>query len=465
MKTYDLAIIGAGPAGMAAAIEAVKWGLRPLVLDENAQPGGRLLATPPSALRQRIIAHRQPREGDRLLREFARTRSEIDYLPGCTVVGFFDKNTLAYVEGGRLHQCGYRALIVAAGAYDRPVPFPGWTLPGVVTAGGTLNLIKQQGVLPGRRILLAGSGPLLLTLAARILRAHGALSVIAEASRPGLRHVLPMLASVPGNAGSIIQGLCYAWVIRKNRVPVWRGHVVSRVDGDRKVQEATLSRVDSEWRPVPGATFRVPVDTVCLAYGLVPSTEALRLLGCDHRYDLRLGGWYPVRDEHLHTSHAGVFAAGDCAGISGGAIAMVEGRLAAVAACAWLGRILASRAEIKYGQLLPRLRAKKRFAALVQNTCYPRSGLFSLADENTVVCRCEDLTLRDVRAAVSNRMGDINAFKRATRSGMGRCQGRMCGPYMQELLAASRGIPPHDLGALQVRPPLKPVELGSFREG
>lgn len=457
LKTHELVIVGAGPAGMAAAVEAVRVGLSPLVLDENPQPGGRLLAAPPPALSPPKARFGAP--GDRLLQEFRQSRGQLDYQPSSTILGFFDDNEIAYVQGDRLHQGRYRALIVAAGAYDRPVPLPGWTLPGVVTAGAALNFIKQQGVFPGKNILLAGSGPLQLALAYRIAESSGRITGIAEASRvdgPGL------VQAIRGNFDLMSQGLKYLLGIKRRRIPIWSGHVLTRVDGSRKVESATIAKVDSEWRPVAGTQRTIAVDAVCLGYGLVPSTEITRLLECQHEYDLRLGGWVPVRNPAMGTSREGVFAAGDCAGVSGGAAAILEGRISAFSAAALLGNLTPAEADERRGNMMRRLRSIKRFSAYVQNVCSPRSGLFALPDDETIVCRCEELTLKDIRAALVNSPPDINDFKRATRTGMGRCQGRMCGPFIQEVMAAARRISPGELGTLHVRPPVKPIQLGSL---
>ena len=264
MKTHELVIVGAGPAGMAAAMEAMHLGLRPLVLDENPQPGGRLLAAPPSALSPPQGRFRTP--GDHLLQEFRQSLGQLDYRPSSTILGFFEQNEIAYVQGDRLHQCRYQALIIAAGAYDRPVPLPGWTLPGVLTAGGALNFIKQQGVLPGKNILLAGSGPLQLALAYRIALCGGKIAGIAEASTI---EWTAFLKAIPGNFDILAQGLKYLWGIKRRGIPIWPGHILTRVDGNRKVESATIAKVDFQWRPIAGTQRTIPVDAVCIGYGLV----------------------------------------------------------------------------------------------------------------------------------------------------------------------------------------------------
>lgn len=456
MKTHELVIVGAGPAGMAAAVEAVHLGFRPLVLDENPQPGGRLLAAPPPVLRPPQGRFRTP--GDHLLQDFRQSLGGLDYRPSSTILGFFDKEEVAFVQGDRLHQFRYRALIIAAGAYDRPVPLPGWTLPGVITAGGALNFIKQQGLLPGKNILLAGSGPLQLALAYRIAESGGKIVGIAEASTLDWS---AFLKAIPGNFDILAQGFKYLMSIKRRGIPIWPGYILTRVDGDRKVESATIDKVDSEWRPIAGAQRTIPVDGVCVGYGLVPSTEITRLLGCEHQYDLRRGGWVPVRTPLMATSRKGVFAAGDCAGISGGATAILEGSISAMSAASMLGKTLAG-ADEKRRNMMRRLGALKRFTSYVQDACSPRPGLFELPDDETLICRCEELTVRDIRAALADSPPDINDFKRVTRTAMGRCQGRMCGPFIQEAMATIKGISPEKLGPLNVRPPIKPIQLGSI---
>jgi NADPH-dependent 2,4-dienoyl-CoA reductase/sulfur reductase-like enzyme len=361
---------------------------------------------------------------------------------------------------GWVQQCRYRSLVIAAGAYDRAVPLPGWTLPGVMTAGGALNLLKQQGVLPGKKLLLAGSGPLQLALGYRIAAAGGEIAGIAEVSTVSWP---ALLKAVQGNLDILAQGLKYLFGIKRHGIPIWPRHILTRVDGNAKVESATIAKADSEWRPIPGTQRTLNVDGVCLGYGLVPSTEITRLLGCDHEYDLRRGGWVPLRNQQLETTRKGVFAAGDCAGISGGATAILEGRISAMSAAAMLGKNLAGVDE-RRAKIIRRLTPLRRFTSYVQGFCAPRRGLFELPDDETIICRCEELRLKDLRAALNDAPPDINDFKRVTRAGMGRCQGRMCGPFVQELLATTKGLSASSLGSLKIRPPLKPIPLGSIRK-
>jgi thioredoxin reductase len=458
VKSHELVIVGAGPAGMAAAVEAVRLGIHPLVLDENLQPGGRLLATPPPVLTLHQGRLRTP--GDKLLEDFRQSLGEVDHRPSSTILGFFDQDQIAFVQGDRLQQCRYRTLIVAAGAYDRPVPLPGWTLPGVVTAGGALNFIKHQGVLPAKNVLLAGSGLLQIALAYRIAANGGKIAGIAEASTLDW---FALLKAFPGNFDILAQGLKYLVGIKRRGIPIWPGYILTRVDGGQKVESATISKVDSGWRPIAGTQRTIPVDGVCVGYGLVPSTEITRMLGCEHQYDLRLGGWVPVRNQLMETSCKGVYAAGDCAGISGGANAILEGTIGAMSAASMLGKALAGVDE-RRRNIIRRLSALKLFTSYVQEAFSPRHGLFELPDEETVICRCEELTLRDIRTALSDSPPDINDFKRSTRTAMGRCQGRMCGPFIQEILGNIKGVSPGKLGPLHIRPPIKPIQLGSIRQ-
>lgn len=444
---------------MAAAIGAVEAGLTPLVLDENPQPGGRLLAAPPPVLRPPAARPSSP--ADWLLQRFRLARNKMDYQPASTILGFFGDHEVAYLQHGRLRQCRYQALIVAAGAYDRPAPIPGWTLPGVLTAGGALNLIKQQGTLPGKNILLAGSGPLQMALASRISESRGRITGIAEAS---CLDWLGLIQAFLGNFDLLVQGLKYLFSIKRRRIPIWTGHILTRIHGNRKVERATIAKVDSEWRPVQNSQRTISVDAICMGYGLVPSTEITRMLKCKHVYDLKLGGWVPVRDKFTATSKGDVFAAGDCTGISGGAAAILEGAISAVSAAHILGKITRAKADEKRKSMMRRLRSLRRFIGYIQNTCYPRRGLFELPDDDTIVCRCEELTLKDIHTALADAPPDINEFKRATRTSMGRCQGRMCGPFIQEIMAAVKGVSPGCLGSLYVRPPIKPAQLSSLKE-
>jgi D-hydroxyproline dehydrogenase subunit alpha len=318
------------------------------------------------------------------------------------------------------------AIVLATGAYDRPVAFPGWTLPGVLTAGAAQALAKGQGVLPGRRVLLAGAGPFLLPVA-RQLAAQGAEVVaVAEATRRRDR-----LRFGPRMARHVDRLVAYAAYRTSVRRIAW-GKVIVRAEGDGRVESATLAACGRDWAPIPGTERSFAVDAVCTAYGFVPNTELARALGCE------LAGDAVAHDDAMRTSVPGVYVAGEAAGIGGAELATVEGEIAGRAAA---GAPASS----------ARLDKPAHFARILADLFDPRPGLAALATPDTVLCRCEDVTAGEVDAAVAAGARTPAELKIVTRCGQGPCQGRVC-----ERLVAAR-LPAG--GRYSSRAPVAPVPL------
>jgi NAD(P)H-nitrite reductase large subunit len=252
----------------------------------------------------------------------------------------------------------------------------------------------------------------------------------------------------------------YFFGVRKAGIPLWRNNIIVEARGKGQVEEAVVAEVDKNWRPKPGTYRTVKVDTLCVGYGFVPSVELTRLAECEHRYDPLLGGWVPVRNDCMATTVPDVYAVGDCTGIAGSLVAIEEGRIAGLAAAHRLGRLTPM--EVREGMALSRerLAGLLRLRDVLDRISVPRPGLYDLAKDDTIVCRCEEITLGEVKAALADGATDMKEVKRMTRMGMGNCQGRMCGPAMQEIIAREKGLPPDRVGFLNPRPPVRPIPLG-----
>jgi NADPH-dependent 2,4-dienoyl-CoA reductase/sulfur reductase-like enzyme len=457
-RRVQLAIVGAGPAGLTAALEAKAAGIDVVVLDENEQPGGQIFRQPPAAFH---IADRT-----RLGRDHARGRKLLDAVSAAGIrvesrvtVWNIAPGHLACSRDDRSWTIESDAIVLATGAYDRPMPLPGWTLPGVFTSGGVQALLKSQRVLAGRRVLLTGTGPLNLVLANQLADAGATVVAVLELANPNPFELLPM---VLGPWELLSDGIGYVTRLARRGIPLMRGWTLLEVRGTDQVESAVIGRVDRDWRTVEGSARTFEVDTICLGYGLVPSTELSRLIGCAHRYDARLGGWIPACDRYRETSIPSVFVAGDGAGIAGSLVAAEEGRIAGLRAAWRLGRLHDAAFGRKAAPALKRLRRLGRFRAVLDGLSAPRPGLFERMTDDTVICRCEEATFGDCRKAVADGAVSLMELKPAVRAGMGICQSRICGPTLVEVIAQQTGRQPETVMPFSVRPPVKPVAMAAL---
>jgi D-hydroxyproline dehydrogenase subunit alpha len=364
-----------------------------------------------------------------------------------TVALAIEGSEVVLATGGEpARRVAFRRLLLAAGAHDRPVAFPGWTLPGVLTAGGAQTLVKTQRVLPGKRMLFAGSGPLALAFPAQLHLYGATIAGVLEAGPlPNARDVAGMLAAARGNVALLRDAARYRAQLLRARIPLRYRRIVVRAEGDGRVESVTHAAVDADWRVLAGSEETVPVDTLCVGYGFVPSVELPRLAGCAFGHDEDRGGPVVQVDEWMRTSVPGVLAAGDGTGVEGSYAAIHEGRLAALGAALDLGAIATADAA----PIRARLARKRAFRNALTRMHRVGPGIFELATPDTIVCRCESVTRAAVEAAGTS---DIDVVKAFTRAGMGLCQGRNC----QRLVAALIGTSEHATPRL----PARPVALG-----
>ncbi|MBT2477252.1 NAD(P)/FAD-dependent oxidoreductase [Streptomyces sp. ISL-94] len=449
----DLAIIGAGPAGLAAAVTAAGHGLRVTLLDAGQQPGGQFYRRPAPGLgaaRPEALHHGWAAFATReaALRAH-QSAGRITYLPlhhVWTVVPEGDRWTLHAVAGPDEHAATVRAarVLLATGAYERQLPFPGWTLPGVVGAGGAQAMLKGGLVLPGRRIVVAGSGPLLLAVAGSLAAAGATVPAVVEASAytAYARKVTTLLR----NPGKLAEGALHGSALLRGAIRLLTRSAVVEAHGTDRVEAVTVARLDRDWRPLPGTARRIPCDALAVGHGLVPQLELATGLGCatvrsaDGTVALDL-------DAGQRTSVPGIWAAGETGGIGGAELALTEGEIAALTAA---GRPVTA--------ALARRRARLRaFAGAMAAAHCPGPGWTGWLREDSVVCRCEEVPAGRIREAAEDLGArDARTVKLLTRAGMGWCQGRMCGPAV----AALSGEPP----APDRRPLSCPVPLRHLAE-
>ncbi|MCX5203591.1 NAD(P)/FAD-dependent oxidoreductase [Streptomyces sp. NBC_00237] len=455
---YDLAVVGAGPAGLAAAVAAGRLGLRVALLDSAARTGGQFYRHPAPGLRARrpeALHHAWQAYRDRAQRLDALVAAgRVHHLAEHHVwavtgeAGEWSVHAVLGPDGAQERRTvRAAALLLATGAYERQLPFPGWTLPGVVGAGGAQAMLKAGLVLPGRRIVVAGSGPLLLAVAGSLAAAGADVPTVVEAS--GYAGYARRPGALVANPGKLAEGAVHAAALLRHRVPVRTRSAVTEVHGKERVEAVTVSRLDRDWRPVPGTATRIPCDALAVGHGLVPQLEPATGIGCATR--LTPDGTHALAvDDRQRTTVPGVWSAGETGGVGGAELALLEGELAALDIAGKGGKGREDRARRR-----DRLR---RFADSMAVAHAPRPGWTGWLGDDTDVCRCEEVTAGQVREAVDGLGArDARTVKLLTRAGMGWCQGRMCGPAVACLAGDASDTAPR-------RPFACPVTLGQLAE-
>ncbi|MEH2621361.1 NADPH-dependent 2,4-dienoyl-CoA reductase/sulfur reductase-like enzyme [Bradyrhizobium sp. AZCC 1620] len=425
-------------------------GLSALLLDENAGPGGQVW---------RAIASTPVTERDRLGADYwagadpvqAVQSSDAEIIQRATVWSL-DRNLEVGVSvGGASSFVKARRVILATGALERPFPISGWTLPGVMTAGAAQTMLKSSGLVPDVRTVIAGQGPLLWLLAAQILRLGGSIDCILDTTErqnyfAALPHAFAFMTSP-----YFSKGLAMMREVRA-KVPVVTG--VSELAAAGDGQLATVSFVAGSRRET------IPAELLLLHQGVVPNVNLAMAAGIEHRWDDLQLCWSPVLDRDGSTSVEGVAIAGDGAGIGGAGAAIVRGRIAARAAVEALSP--AAAAKLAPMTMLRSSLAKAERGRAFLDTLFRPALQFRIPSGDTIVCRCEEVSAKDILDAVAIGATGPNQLKAYRRTGMGPCQGRLCGLTVTELMAQSRGKTPQEIGYYRLRAPVKPITLAEL---
>lgn len=459
---YDIAVLGAGPAGLAASTAAAWAGAWTALVDSGPRVGGQ------------YWRHREDDSGAgyhhwsvlRGLREAVRRLDGLDFLAGHTVWRVERSRNEFTVYATSCHktrEIRCRTLIVATGGYDRQLPFPGWTLPGVYTVGAAQALLKGHGVTVGRRVAIAGTGPFLLPVAAGLARAGAEVVGVFEAGSPAGFRRHP--AAVAGNLDKLAEGAGHLRTLLRHRIPYRMRATVVAAHGGSRVTAVTVARLDSDWRVLPGTGQQLGCDAVAVGYGFTPQLEIPLQLGCATRLDAD-GSLVATVDDQQRGTVPGVYLAGEVCGVGGAPLALVEGGLAGRhAAYATVG---ARPDRRTVSRLLRRRSALRAFAAAL-HAAYPVGpGWTSWLAEDTQVCRCEEVSASKIRRSVLHLGAtDARTVKLLARPGMGLCQGRVCGYATACLTAELRGRVPsaEDLRGLAARPIAQPLTLGQLADG
>ncbi|QCU79632.1 FAD-dependent oxidoreductase (plasmid) [Citricoccus sp. SGAir0253] len=460
----DVAVIGAGPAGLAASTAAAEAGASVVCLDANDQPGGQFWrhAAEDVHPEQDGTGHHGWATYQDLRRRFDAgiTAGRIGFRPGQQVWmvqrvedGFILRTTPSHDTDARDGlTVRARRLVIAAGGYDRQLPVPGWDLPGVMAAGGIQGFIKTNHQAPGKNVVIAGTGPFLLPVAANVVQAGGRVLAVCESTNlTGWAAGLGAAARVPAKG---LEGAEYAALFLRNRIPYRLRTGVIAVLGDQHVEAVQLARLDAQGRPVPGTEQTLEgVDTVGFGWGFTPQVELPVSLGAQTRIDTD-GSLVCVVDDRQQSTVPGLYLAGEVTGVGGAVLAVAEGEIAGRAA---------SGAESDGGARLRRTVTAHRAFAQAMHTAHPVPQHWQdWLEEDTIVCRCEEVTAGDITAA-RDELGaeDARTVKSMTRAGMGWCQGRVCG-FAASCIASGAQATQDSLRSVAKRPVAHPVALSDL---
>jgi NADPH-dependent 2,4-dienoyl-CoA reductase/sulfur reductase-like enzyme len=453
----DVLVLGAGPAGVPAAVAAARAGASVTVIDAAARPGGQYHRQLPAAFG--VQAPGALHHGwDAAVAGFVEvaTTDHVRFLGG-TRVWLAERDAdgvTVHTTGAHHASIAARTLILATGATERVLPFPGWDLPGVLTVGAAQALVKGQGVRPGHAVVVAGTGALLLASASTLLRSGTNVREVLDANGPSTwRSGGPRLLA-PDKA---VEATGYLADLARARVAYRHGQAVVAAEGDGRVERITVADVDTSWQVIDGTARHLDVDAVCVSYGFTPNVGVGTALGCEPT-----GGGSPALevDGLQRTSAPNVFAAGEVTGIAGADVAAREGSIAGAAAAHACGYAVDRRTVRRHVRRRDRGR---RFAEALQRATPIKDGWMGWMDDATIVCRCEDVAYGTVRTAIdTSRARDARSVKMTTRCGMGWCQAAVCGPNVVDLITAATGSVPADATGLSRRSIAEPVALGEL---
>jgi NADPH-dependent 2,4-dienoyl-CoA reductase/sulfur reductase-like enzyme len=452
----DVLVVGAGPAGLSAASAIGNAGVNVVVLDENARPGGQYYRQSRLAgsLSESIVGPSQA-AGRKLIDKVDPRYAQIH--TDTLVWGVEGENTVLYTQGGHSGRISAKAIILTTGAHERVIPFPGWTLPGVMTAGAAQTLLKAQGILPGQRIVIAGTGPFLYPVSTQLAAAGARLEAVCELSRDRL---WPLRVEQPYRHLHIYrEALGYLTKMRRLGLRVSMGTGVVEAIGDAALREVVIAEFDAAHHEIPSTRRTVAADTLLTSFSFVPNLQLARLFGCDLRWDPVQQTHFVNADARLQTSRPGVYLAGEIVGIGGHRVARAEGLFAAGSVLEDLGHKLGSGAAAARQEAARKRSAGRQFASHMLKSFALQPGIFDLIKPETIVCRCESVPREEIEYHARMWEGAQRAVKQCTRAGMGRCQGRICGFAVSQLVRRHVAVPGSIPAPDTPRMPVKPLAL------
>ena len=455
IKACDVAIIGAGPAGANAGMIAASNGCETIIIDEQAKPGGQIWRAKSEAI---ISAPNTPEtiKGDILRASIA--ASNVTHIADARVWQIereLGKWALHLIINGRSEKIVAKVLILATGAREYVQPTPGWTLPGVIGLAGATALIKQDMVIPGKKTVVSGTGPLIFYVASEIRRLGGEIAaIVTPNSRVDWMCALPSMFS---RTDLLWRGFVWVADLLLSGTPIFWRHLVTQIDGETNVQSVTVTKVSNDWSPQDKKRL-IDADSVCIGYGLQAATEASQIAGIELKNQPELGGWVPEVGENGETGMGGLFVCGDGAGIRGAAAAEIHGKLVGISAA----ELVTSKANLTKAALLTSFRRASTFGMAMTALSTPRKGLQKLTTDDTIMCRCESLRRCDIEHEMEAGAATINAIKSGSRAGMGPCGGKYCQAAIAKLIAEKENLSEAEIAPPSPRPPLRPIPASAL---
>ncbi|MCP4220933.1 MAG: NAD(P)/FAD-dependent oxidoreductase [bacterium] len=460
-KKYNIVIVGSGFSGIAAANILAGHGLSILLMDENLHIGGQLLRKIPDQLGE--YSSYTPDYTKKIGFNFIKSLKEkkLEILNRASLVGIYDdKKLMVETREKEVFAIEYDTLLFATGARERFYPFKGWTLPGVYSAGMVQVMMKSSGILPARNIVIGGSGLFLFSVAHEFLKNKGKVAAVLE--QTGMMDKVKLIPTLLHQLSKAVEGGKYLSRIYLSGTPVRYRKKIIEARGNGCLEELVVGKVDGNGKLVTGSEKIYKTEALGLGYGFVPNVEGPQLAGCQLEYSVGKGGWVVKVEDNLTTSVADILAAGEITGVGGAFKSITEGQIAAYTILNQLGKLENS----EYNTVMKKLTTKRKHQLQFTeyfNSLYrpPVNALLEVPDE-TVVCRCESVTMGDIKQSVALGCTDANSLKMGVRTAMGNCQGRTCGPIIYDIMSCLTQKQPENAGTFSARPPLKPLSIGSL---
>lgn len=451
----DLIIVGAGPAGLSAAATASDYGLDVLVLDEQPTPGGQLYRNIERAGKDKMKAlGTEYSEGLNLVRKFRNSSAE--YIGNAIVWRIDQGGNICFSAAGGSTEINGKNIIIAIGAAERPVPFTGWTLPGVIGAGAVDANFKSSGTIPDGPVVLAGSGPLLLSVIGHMASIGMEISAVLDTTpRGNIMDALPLLPKALRRSDYLLKGVGMLLNLKRSGIKYIKGITGYEAHGTDRLERVSFTTKRN--------THSMDSSIFLVHEGIVPRCDFTQAIGLKHLWDPTQRYWYPRINSFGETEMKGIYVAGDGAFVHGGIPATLKGSLAAFDIAKNVKALPLDNNSAAVQKIQKRLSLELAPRPFVDALYKPRPDLYRVSEE-TPVCRCEEVTAGDIRQAISEGCREPNEIKALTRCGMGQCQGRMCGAALAEIIADDLELDPSDFRPLNIRPPVRNISLSELAQ-